>query len=138
MIPMNPRRTCWLWLICALVPGVTSILHAEEIACAPAGSLQADFDIDGDIDTGDWRPFPACMGGPDSEPDPAFPVTLLHCVEAFNFDGDRDIDLVDAAELMRRFTGPCSGSVACPDGEVLVHESGATNDPDDLDGVIPR
>jgi len=135
---MSTRGTCWLWLVCALVYGVTSTSKSDDVACLPAGSLQADFDADGDIDTRDWRPFIACMDGPETQPDPAFPVTLLHCVTAFNFDGDRDIDLVDAAELMRRFTGPCGGSVACPEGELLLHETGATTDPDiDTASLVP-
>ncbi|MGD2109537.1 MAG: serine hydrolase, partial [Phycisphaerae bacterium] len=92
--------------------------------------MKADYDVDGDLDTRDWEAFSACLSGPDADVDPAWPLTTLDCIEAFNFDPEPDLDLEDVAAFMRRFTGPCSGSVECPSGKRVFHESGATTHPD--------
>ena len=60
-----------------------------------------DTDLDGDVDGADYAIFAGCMGGPAAEPVPPSP-----CLEAFDFDGDQDVDLEDYAEFSIVFTAP--------------------------------
>ncbi|MCB9850423.1 MAG: hypothetical protein H6817_06925 [Phycisphaerales bacterium] len=65
-----------------------------------------DFDNDGGIDADDLAALAACMdgGGPEHVPDPYEPgVTTceVECLNAFDFDDDRDVDLSDFAAFQR-------------------------------------
>lgn len=65
-----------------------------------------DFDDDGDTDSEDHAALPVCLFGPLRRPDPAeASVTTceVDCHNAFDFDDDLDIDLLDVAEFQVNF-----------------------------------
>jgi hypothetical protein len=59
-----------------------------------------DFDADFDTDLEDYLSFSECMGGPDVAP----PVTPPACLDAFDFDGDGDVDYADHQWFQLVFT----------------------------------
>jgi len=59
-------------------------------------SLPGDWDGDGDVDLADFTQFLACMTGPEGG-------ALGPGCNAFDFDADLDVDLIDAAEFSRNF-----------------------------------
>ncbi len=65
-----------------------------------------EFDPGCAVDLGDFREFRACMSGPGMAPDPLAPFTPEGCREAFDTDGDGDVDMKDFAALQASFTGP--------------------------------
>jgi hypothetical protein len=65
----------------------------------------SDFDLDCDVDLVDLDHFVDCNDGPNAAPVPTPPATPQQCLDAFDADGDGDVDLVDAAEFMRNY-GP--------------------------------
>ncbi len=74
-----------------------------------AGSLQpvaGDLDLDGDVDGIDERGFPLCIFGDGVWPDPPSPMTPGDCVDAFDFDGDDDVDCDDWIAFIFAWTGP--------------------------------
>lgn len=65
-----------------------------------------DFDASGAIDPPDFAALAVCLdsGGPTAEPDPDAPgitTCVVECLNAFDFDNDRDVDLRDAAAFQR-------------------------------------
>lgn len=73
---------------------------------APGISATGDFDASGVVDETDVEALAACLdgGGPTREPDPDAPgitTCVVECLNAFDFDDDRDVDLQDAASLQR-------------------------------------
>ena len=61
------------------------------------GPAQVDYDRDGDVDITDFGAFSECMAGPSSDPNPPLPPppTAADCLDAFDTDGDLDVDLDD-------------------------------------------
>jgi len=80
-------------------------LYENRIPPRPLYRVAGDFDCDGTIDLDDYRVFSNCMAGPDQAPEPAPPVAPEACLDAFDFDGDDDVDLVDAMVLGADLTG---------------------------------
>ena len=64
-----------------------------------------DLNTDGDVDLVDYSGFADCMAGPDTAPQPTPPTSVQECLDAFDFDGDQDVDLRDFQEFQRVFTG---------------------------------
>ena len=67
-----------------------------------------DFDTDGSVDLTDFQAFAHCVAGPDVRPmpdDPAITQCEVDCHNAFDFDNDLDVDLMDFAELQVQFGG---------------------------------
>ncbi|MCP4250452.1 MAG: D-alanyl-D-alanine carboxypeptidase/D-alanyl-D-alanine-endopeptidase [bacterium] len=62
-----------------------------------------DFDFDGDTDLDDYAVFFDCLAGPESAPDPPPPVSAQDCLDAFDFDGDFDVDALDYGEFALSF-----------------------------------
>lgn len=79
------------------IPGA----KAPKLVIALADPPDGDIDNDQHVALDDYAAFRACMGGPGVT---GFPVTTP-CRQTFDFDGDFDIDIRDAAEFTRRFTG---------------------------------
>jgi|GEM_PF-2348878 len=76
----------------------------EGDACVfPPG--RGDSDEDCDVDLGDYAMFADCLAGPATSPDPTPPTTMQDCLDVFDFDGDDDVDMFDAAEFEAVFTG---------------------------------
>ncbi|MCP4592161.1 MAG: hypothetical protein GY842_15610 [bacterium] len=70
----------------------------------PLIDLDGDFDDDGDIDADDHAALPVCVAGPGVIPapdDPSVTTCEVECLNAFDFDDDRDVDLRDFAEYQR-------------------------------------
>lgn len=59
--------------------------------------VPGDADGDGVVDLADYVIFADCLSGPEAMPDPAPPRTPTECLEAFDFDEDSDVDLVNFA-----------------------------------------
>ncbi len=67
-----------------------------------------DFDTDGTVDLTDFQAFAHCYAGPDVRPmpdDPAITDCEVECHNAFDFDDDLDVDLLDFADLQVQFGG---------------------------------
>ncbi len=65
--------------------------------------LAGDADEDGDVDGFDYILFNACMAGPDTTPEPGDFLTVEECLNYFDFDFDRDVDLRDYNILSQIF-----------------------------------
>ncbi|MCH8242919.1 MAG: M4 family metallopeptidase [Planctomycetes bacterium] len=65
-----------------------------------------DVACDGALDAGDYATFADCLTGPGETPAPPMPTTPLTCLDSFDSDVDRDIDLSDFAVLQRLYDGP--------------------------------
>ena len=65
------------------------------------GCPQGDFNADGTVDIADWPTFVECMAGPMLIPMPSLPATTPQCLNTYDSDGDKDIDLHDAAAFQR-------------------------------------
>lgn len=72
-----------------------SIFKIVPIASVTPG----DFDASGTVDEEDFSFFPDCVGGADQTPAPVRSACVENCLEAFDFSGDTDIDLVDFGVL---------------------------------------
>ncbi len=66
-----------------------------------------DYDADGDRDRDDYHVLMECFGGPGMKTRPHSSSCEALCVEAFDFDGDHDVDLLDLSEFQLVFTKPC-------------------------------
>ena len=64
-----------------------------------------DYAHDGHVDLGDYAVFPECLFGPGVAPAPVPPATAGDCLDAFDFDGDGDVDLQDFGRFGQAFTG---------------------------------
>ncbi len=65
-----------------------------------------DFEEDSDVDGEDAGAFAACIGGPQRRPspsDPAITTCEVDCYNAFDFDDDMDIDLMDFADFQMEY-----------------------------------
>ncbi len=70
------------------------------------GTLQTDYDHDGDVDLVDLRTFSQCLAGPGAAPlPPTPPVTEADCLQSFDTDGDLDVDLDDFDVFQVTFNG---------------------------------
>ncbi len=67
-------------------------------------ALPGDYDEDGDVDLADHASLTACLFGPDQTLTPAPPITEQACLDAFDADGDADVDLSDAARFAESLT----------------------------------
>jgi len=98
--------------------------------CVPGTVGFGDYDEHGDIALPDIEALTKCLSGPDDAVAVPFPLLPERCLAAFDSEQDDDIDLRDAARVLRTFTGACAGLGQCPDGWHLVHASGVTDVPD--------
>ena len=74
----------------------------------PIPPATGDLDEDEDVDLDDLEGFAECMAGMNTTPDPyLLGVTTceVECLNAFDFDNDRDVDLWDFAEFQVSFGG---------------------------------
>ena len=96
-----------------------------------------DFDEDGMVTMGDYLSFFDCLEGPIPLPRAGHPRTSEQCVWAFDFEGDRDVDLADFAEFSTRFgTGDCNGNGILDEYDIAGGVSEDCNDndiPDECD-----
>jgi len=74
---------------------------------APGEPATGDFDESGTLDAVDHAALMACLagGGPARAPEPDEPgvaTCAVECLNAFDFDDDRDVDLRDAAAMFRQ------------------------------------
>ena len=65
--------------------------------------IDGDLDCDGIVGPSDYAGFVNCLGGPGASPAPVSPLSLADCLEAFDTDGDEDVDLRDFDIFMRVF-----------------------------------
>jgi spore germination protein YaaH len=72
-------------------------------ACETIGG--GDYDADGVVDLDDFAALRDCLAGPDLPPAPAKSTCGGVCLEAFDADGDGDLDLYDVAAFQEAFTG---------------------------------
>jgi hypothetical protein len=68
------------------------------------GGPSGDFNGDGALDDVDFAALAECVSGPEAAP-ASVSFGVQACREAFDFDMDRDVDLVDFAEFQRVFGG---------------------------------
>ncbi|MCG3131577.1 MAG: hypothetical protein FLDDKLPJ_02381 [Phycisphaerae bacterium] len=72
----------------------------------PLRDADGDFEPDGDVDLDDHRAAVVCLSGPAVRPapdDPDVTTCETECVNAFDLDADRDVDLRDVAQMQNRF-----------------------------------
>ncbi len=69
-------------------------------------SIQGDVDGDSDVDLLDVAGFFTCENGPGNAPDVTPPLTVEACLDAFDIDGDGDVDYANFGDLQRVYTGP--------------------------------
>jgi hypothetical protein len=63
-----------------------------------------DYNQDGDVDLVDYAVFADCMAGPDTSPSPTLPdLTEEGCLNAFDNNGDGDVDFDDLAPFQVAF-----------------------------------
>jgi len=101
------------------------VAWAQEIAdLGPAEVYQAawrawpfrvpgDFDGDGLVDVDDYAVLYTCLAGPGE-------IARSECTDVFDFDDDLDIDLIDCASFMERFSPGEPGPTGDHDGNGLV------------------
>ncbi len=65
-----------------------------------------DFDMDGDRDLDDYALMYACLFGPGETPAPAPLLTAQDCLDAFDFNHDAHVDLLDWTRFQAALTGP--------------------------------
>lgn len=75
------------------------VLH---VRARPLGDANAD----GRVDAADAAILAQCLSGPDETPASGSSWTSEDCIEAFDVDGDEDIDLLDFAAFAQAFTAP--------------------------------
>jgi hypothetical protein len=81
------------------------VRYVEDDPIPPA---TGDLDADESVDLDDHSGFAECMAGVGARPDPYLPgVTTceVECLNAFDFDNDQDVDLIDFAEFQVLFGG---------------------------------
>ncbi|MCB9866630.1 MAG: hypothetical protein H6816_08365 [Phycisphaerales bacterium] len=66
---------------------------------------QGDADCDGEVDLADHAAWHDCFAGPGATPDPTAPRTVQDCLDAFDFDGDTDVDLADFGDFAATYDG---------------------------------
>jgi uncharacterized membrane protein len=74
---------------------------------ANIGCAIGDLNTDGDADLDDYAAFSDCLGGPGQAPNPsAEDLNEQICLQAFDFDCNDRLDLIDAAMFQRVYDGP--------------------------------
>lgn len=71
----------------------------------PLRDADGDFDENGFVDGFDLEAYYVCLDGPGLIPQPADPAITtceVECLNAFDFDEDRDVDLEDFLEMQQR------------------------------------
>ncbi len=108
----DPDQCVWHMTARLIDVGATGYIASEPFTFAftsiPRRAADGDFDGDGLATAADAPAFAECMAGPALRPSPEDPeVTTceVECVNAFDFDGDLDVDLTDQAEFARRVSG---------------------------------
>ena len=110
--------------------GLVSPALSEPPVCIPGAAGRFDVFADGDVDGDDHAILAACVSGPGKTPDPPRSIDPALCLQAFDVDGDRDVDIADARWFFQQYTGACRGIGDCPDGWHLLHRSGVIGVPD--------
>jgi len=65
------------------------------------GCPKGDFDADGAVELDDWASLAHCLAGPFRRPAPTPPTSVPQCFNAFDNNGDNDVDLEDFAFFQR-------------------------------------
>jgi hypothetical protein len=66
-----------------------------------------DFEENGTVDVEDWTALAECMAGPEVLPEPDDPeitTCVVECLNAFDFDVDGDVDIVDVGVFTQLFS----------------------------------
>jgi hypothetical protein len=98
----DPDQCVWHMTARLIDVGSTGYVASEPFTFAftsiPRRAADGDFDGDGQATATDAEAFAECMDGPAARPspdDPAITTCEVECVNAFDFDGDLDVDLSD-------------------------------------------
>jgi hypothetical protein len=97
--------------VCAVDPFCCDVIWDQQCAnlavteCEQPVICFGDADGDGDAGLTDYADFFDCLAGPDMLPGPTAPTDIHDCLQAFDVDGESDVDLFDFRHFMNVFTG---------------------------------
>jgi len=104
----DPAQCVWHFACVLFDTGSTGYATSEPLSFSftnvPLREADGDFDQDDGVDLADADAFYECLNGPDVLPAPDDPDVAdceVECLNAFDFDEDRDIDLEDQAVFQR-------------------------------------
>ena len=108
----DPQQCVWQMTFVLVDEGSTGYETSEPLKFSftnvPLEQWAGDFDDNGSVDRDDHVALYECLSGPGEIPapdDPAVTTCEVECLNGFDFDEDRDVDLRDFAELQLAFTG---------------------------------
>ena len=100
----DPQQCVWHATIVLRDDGSTGYADSRELTFSftnvPLRAADGDFDENGEVDLEDYTALVECMAGEGVLPgpdDPAVTTCEVECLNAFDFDEDRDVDLMDFA-----------------------------------------
>lgn len=99
-------RSVPLWPHLAAVVGFLVLFAVENRALPQYADLMADVNAFQSADLEDYSIFADCMAGPGIPPSPNPPMTTQACLDAFDLDGDDDVDLFDFTGFLAIYAGP--------------------------------
>ncbi len=131
----NPNNINYPFAVRMTRSMVGFLVDRAGVAVRPAGG---DVNYDSMVNLDDYVVFSECLAGPGAMPAPFPPVTVSDCLDAFDFNGDGDVDLDDFAAFAAVYgTGDCNGNGLADQVEIWTGSAADLNlngIPDECEG----